>query len=91
MNKAGAIKQRETKKQDFFFFKSVAHSLHVCLSICVLQVRCGSVYVSSEDSTQAVTQTVVTATSVAEKKRRASKYTVAIGTSHGHGEWLDVW
>ncbi|XP_025107837.1 uncharacterized protein LOC112572385 isoform X2 [Pomacea canaliculata] len=48
------------------------------------QVRCGSVYVSSEDSTQAVTQTVVTATSVAEKKRRASKYTVAIGTSHGH-------
>ncbi|PVD38070.1 hypothetical protein C0Q70_00681, partial [Pomacea canaliculata] len=47
-------------------------------------VRCGSVYVSSEDSTQAVTQTVVTATSVAEKKRRASKYTVAIGTSHGH-------
>ncbi|XP_070188209.1 hornerin-like isoform X2 [Littorina saxatilis] len=48
------------------------------------QVRCGSVYVTSEDSTQKVTQTVVTATSVAEKKRRANKYTVAVGTSHGH-------
>ncbi|XP_076458798.1 uncharacterized protein LOC143292421 isoform X2 [Babylonia areolata] len=47
-------------------------------------VRCGSVYVTSEDSTHKVTQTVVTATSVAEKRRRASKYTVAVGTSHGH-------
>ena len=51
-----------------------------------MQVRCGSVYVTAEDSAQKVTQTVVTATSVAEKKRRASKYTVAVGTSHGHGQ-----
>ncbi|XP_035829502.1 homeobox protein 2-like [Aplysia californica] len=47
-------------------------------------VRCGSVYVTPSDHAHKVTQAVLSAPNVHEKKRRASKYTVAIGTTHGH-------
>ncbi|GFN99835.1 hypothetical protein PoB_002634100 [Plakobranchus ocellatus] len=48
------------------------------------QVRCGSVYITPSDSTTKVVQAVLATPSVKEKKRRAAKYTVAVGTCHGH-------
>ncbi|KAK3798292.1 hypothetical protein RRG08_007773 [Elysia crispata] len=48
------------------------------------EVRCGSVYITPSDSTTKVVQAVLATPTVKEKKRRAVKYTVAVGTSHGH-------
>ncbi|ESO99857.1 hypothetical protein LOTGIDRAFT_173461 [Lottia gigantea] len=48
------------------------------------KVRCGSVYVTSDDTALQVTNNILSATCLAEKKKRGHKFTVAIGTTHGH-------
>ncbi|XP_041374055.1 GATA zinc finger domain-containing protein 14-like isoform X2 [Gigantopelta aegis] len=47
-------------------------------------VRGGSVYVAVNDTAKNVTSAIITGTSIAEKKKRTNKYTVAVGTTHGH-------
>ena len=53
----------------------------------VLQVRGGSVYVSINDTAKHVTSAIATS-NITEKKKRSNKYTVAVGTTHGHSKYI---
>ncbi|XP_050418272.2 uncharacterized protein LOC126831682 isoform X3 [Patella vulgata] len=65
-------------------YKMAARKFSVVLHKGPAEVRCGSVYVTSDDTAQQVTNNILSATCLAEKKKRGHKFTVAVGTTHGH-------
>ena len=51
------------------------------------QVKCSPVYVTEDEKAKHVTKTVIAQSTVPEdKKKRSSKYSVAVGSSFGHGK-----
>ncbi|KAK3082909.1 hypothetical protein FSP39_008774, partial [Pinctada imbricata] len=52
--------------------------------LCLLQIPCGNVYVTSSDSVQRVKSSILATNISPDKKKKTSKHALAIGSSFGH-------
>ena len=54
-------------------------------------MKCGPVYVTEDEKAKHVTKNVIAQSTASEdKKKKSSKYTVAVGSTFGHGNFSSI-